>query len=337
MVLFIHGRHGYAASLTIFRQCLRRHSSSFGGSLPTLGDVLAHWTQNFRERGIDEPESSAELILAHAVDKNMVHEVDLSRAMTKTVAARMEHMCRRRMKREPVAYIIGEWDFHDLTLHIRPPVLIPRPETEELAALALAGVHACGSGSKLRESGALLDVGSGSGALAVFLLTRLPGWRGVSVDISPVACELTTLNARRHRVFDRLSVHQGDIHLDSTFRDLASAGPYDIVVSNPPYITEAEMAALQPEVALHEDRGALCGGTDGMVVTRRLLNMAASLLRPHTGRLYLELGLGQPAEVERLVRHGLHDRLRYLHTRKDFTNRERFCELAACSGADGSS
>ncbi|XP_037088199.1 MTRF1L release factor glutamine methyltransferase-like, partial [Pollicipes pollicipes] len=160
----------------------------------------------------------------------------------------------------PVQYIIGEWDFCDVTLKLRPPVFIPRPETEQLAQLAA---------ERLRQRGGdrLLEVGCGSGALSVALLHWLPDVSAVAVDQSADACRLTEENAARLGVEDRLRVYNATLTEDGLPGEHRQL--YDLVVSNPPYLTTAELRRLQPEILLYEDRAALDGGPDGLRVTRR--------------------------------------------------------------------
>lgn len=196
-------------------------------------------------------------------------------------AAAFEAMLARRAAREPVAHILGRRLFWGRTFRVTPEVLDPRPETECVVAAALEGPVA-----------RLLDLGTGSGALAVTLLAERPEARGVATDLSAAALDVAAGNATRHGVAERLELRQADwaAGLD---------GGFDLVVSNPPYLAEAEMAEIAPEVA-REPRLALTPGGDGLAAYRAIAAAAPGLLAPG-GRLVLEIGAGQGAAVSDLL------------------------------------
>jgi release factor glutamine methyltransferase len=162
--------------------------------------------------------------------------------------------------------------------------LIPRPDTERLVELALAAMG---------ESGALLDVGVGSGAIAVTLLCEKPAWRGVGVDLSETALATTAHNAERHGVAQRLELRRSDLFA------AVSGETFDLIVANPPYIATGDLATLDPDVGRYEPREALDGGADGLDVVRRLAAEGAERLRPG-GRIFVEIGQGQ-AEAARAI------------------------------------
>lgn len=190
----------------------------------------------------------------------------------------------RRLAREPVAYITGHREFWGLELEVTPDVLIPRPETERIVEAALECAH---SDSAPR---ALVDVGTGSGCLAIALATEFPAASVIATDISPAALTVAARNARRHGVADRITLLAADL-LDSRVQGA------DLIVSNPPYIPDADAPGLQPEVGGHEPASALFGGPgDGLGVLRRLLSVAPPCLAPG-GRLIVEFGFGQEAGV----------------------------------------
>jgi release factor glutamine methyltransferase len=179
---------------------------------------------------------------------------------------------RRGEKREPVAYIVGTEEFMGLEFHVTPSVLIPRPSTETL-------VHMAG-GPKT-----FLEIGTGSGAIAVVL--ALSGARGTATDLSPRALEIARENASLHGVTDRITFVEADLFVD---------GAWDLVITNPPYVSTPEMSALPPEV-LHEPRIALEAGPDGLDVIRRIVAGA----RARAPRLLLEFGATQAAAVRVLA------------------------------------
>lgn len=191
-----------------------------------------------------------------------------------------EAMLQRRVEREPAQYILGEWDFHLLPrpLVVRPPMLIPRPETEELVELVLGHTPPRGGG------GRVLDIGVGTGAIGLALASARPDWRVRGIDLLPEACALANENASRLGLSpDRYAclpraVGVSDYRPDSAF---------DWVVSNPPYIPSADIPALQSEITEHESHLALDGGRDGGQVARQIL-ARFDLLKPG-GSLFLEL------------------------------------------------
>ncbi|KAH3893380.1 MTRF1L release factor glutamine methyltransferase-like [Dreissena polymorpha] len=298
------------------------HKKTFSGiceSNDTVKDQLEHYIALFRTAYIPEPESSAELITAHAMGKKMIHEVDFSTPVTKILRSRLKEMCSKRLERVPVQYILGEWDFHDLTLEMRPPVLIPRPETEELASHVLShwdrGYHT------------FLDIGCGTGAISIYLLKQLPLVKAVAIDISEQACNLTQNNAVRHGVHHRLKVVHGDIMQEGTVAELCKNGPYNVIVSNPPYITTEEMKHLDTEVFKYEDHNALAGGVDGLHVINQILKIAHQLLCPGHGSLWLEVGLTQTRAIQSAIEDHPDLGLVYRNAFQDFTKRDRFAHL----------
>ncbi len=186
----------------------------------------------------------------------------------------------RRAGREPVASIVGRREFWGLELEVGPGVLTPRPETELLVEEAL---RLAGDGP--RAGRLLADVGTGSGCVAIALATELPGARIIATDVSAAALAVARRNARRHEVDPRIA------WVRTSCLDGVSAAP-DVLVANPPYVPDGDMAGLPPEVRDFEPRLALAGGRDGLDVVRRLLDVAARQLAPG-GHLVLELGSGQ--------------------------------------------
>jgi release factor glutamine methyltransferase len=193
----------------------------------------------------------------------------------------------RRRRREPMAYILGVQEFWGRDFKVAPGVLIPRPETELLIEETLAWAR--------EQDGAPLqiaDVGTGSGCLAITIALEVRGAEVYATDISPAALAIAGENAQRLGATIRL--HQGLLLADVP-------APLDLIVSNPPYVTQAEYEVLQPEVRAFEPETALVGGGDGLAVIRELIGVAATTLRPG-GRLLMEIGYGQAEMVGQLVR-----------------------------------
>ncbi|XP_055999122.1 MTRF1L release factor glutamine methyltransferase-like [Ostrea edulis] len=169
-----------------------------------------------------------------------------------------------------------------------------------------------------------LEVGCGSGAVTLCLLSKLPWMTAVACDISRVACDLTLENLTKHQVQGRAVVLNMDFKSAETMQYLSRLGPFDIIVSNPPYIPTADIDDLDPEVRRYEDRGALDGGTDGLDFIRHLLAVSPMLLKKN-GRLWLETGLEQHKTIQSIINSDSNCALEFVKSIEDFTRRERFC------------
>ena len=215
----------------------------------------------------------------------------------------------RRAAGEPLQYVLGAWDFFGREFLLSPETLIPRPETEGLVERALAVLRRIGA-----EPSLSLDVGTGSGAIAVTLAAELPSARVVATDISPGALRTAMGNARRHGVADRIRFACCDA--DSA---LKCGGRFDVVVSNPPYVADGEWESLPAGVRGHEPPRALRAGPDGLSVLRRLVAGAGALLSPG-GELWCEIGAGQGAAAAALPA----GPLRFLGVFRDLAGRDRY-------------
>lgn len=248
----------------------------------TILKVIQWTTDYFRRKGLEQPRSDAEVLLAHALG---LRRVDLylrfDQPLRPEELSRYRALIQRRAAREPTQYITGRQEFWSLELEVSPAVLIPRPETEHLVELALEAFP----DEPLRA----LDVGTGSGAIAIALAKEKPRWQIVACDVSQDALHLARRNAVRHGVANRVHFVQCD--LVSPFRTVPS--PFHLIGANPPYIGEREWAGLAPEITRHEPRKALLGGgPDGTAIPTRLLHEALPLLQPG-GLLLMEIGAGQ--------------------------------------------
>lgn len=208
-----------------------------------------------------------------------------------------EALLQRKAAGEPVQYIIGEQEFYGLPFKVTPAVLIPRPETELLVEQVIRlGNKLWPDGGGEAASPLVADIGAGSGAIAVSLAVHCPRWRVMSSDISPAALAVARANAERNGVGERVDFREGDLlapYIESGLR-------LDAVVSNPPYIPQADEAGLQPEVRLYEPPSALYGGADGLALYRRLIAQLAEL--PAMPSLVaLEVGIGQADAVSRML------------------------------------
>jgi release factor glutamine methyltransferase len=274
----------------------------------------------FRERGIESGRLEAELLLAHVLGmKRLDLYLQFDRPVTEDELEAFRAAVRRRLRREPLQYIVGEAAFRGLTLQVDRRVLIPRPETEVLAGAVLDWAK-----SRSRPLTAL-DVGTGSGALAITLATEGGFAAVVATDVSAGALEVAAQNARRAGVADRIAFRQGDL-----WAATGAGERFDAIVSNPPYVAESDRAALAPEVRDWEPAEALFAGGDGLRVVYALVDGAAARLE-RGGLLALEIGLGQAASVaERMRDAGFAD----ARIVRDLTDRERIV-LGISDGGDG--
>jgi release factor glutamine methyltransferase len=255
----------------------------------TVGRLLS-WTAGWlAERGSESPRLDAEVLLAHV---RGCQRILLYTAFDEVVAeeprSRFRELVRRRGAGEPVAYLVGGREFFSLSLVVSPAVLVPRPETEGLVVRVL---DLCREAATPR----IVDVGTGSGAIAIAVATHLPRAEIVATDISAAAVEVARANAARLGLAERIRFVESDLLAAPEL-----AGPWDVIVSNPPYVREAEFATLARDVREHEPRGALVAGPRGVEVIERLVAEAVGRLKPG-GWLVLEAGPGVAADVERLL------------------------------------
>ncbi len=212
-----------------------------------------------------------------------------NRCLTAMEAAHLEEFARRRLAGEPVARILGTREFWGLPLKLSAATLEPRPDTETVVELALDMLHAVPRPDRPR----IADIGTGSGAILLALLSELPDAYGVGTDISEQALQTARRNAVDLGLADRADFAACDYAA-------ALAGPFDLVVSNPPYVRSAEIAGLAAEVRDHDPRAALDGGADGLDAYRALIPQAAGLLEPQ-GALVVETGQGQSGDIQALM------------------------------------
>jgi release factor glutamine methyltransferase len=274
--------------------------STAAGTTPVAGataEALAAATDALAAVGVPEARLDAELLLAHASGRGRASLIADPRAELPPAVARLYgELVRRRLRREPLAYIVGTKGFRRLELAVDRRVLVPRPETELLVEVALE-----------RQPGRVLDVGTGSGAIALAVADELPAAEVIATDTSPGALEVARANAARVGLADRVRFEAGTI---------PAGEPFDLVLANLPYVAEREWAALEPEVTQWEPREALLAGEDGLDAYRELLAPLdagpAECLRPTfsdqstpldaAAAIAVEIGVGQALEVAELLR-----------------------------------
>ncbi len=255
----------------------------------TVAGMRRALTEKFRAADIDSPELDARILVGHALalDHAALAAAGERLLDTKEQEAIAE-FARRRLGHEPVARIVGNKEFWSLKLTVNSSTLVPRPETETVVEAALAAIDADGPRTRALR---IADLGTGSGALLLALLTELPNAFGVGTDINLSALLVARRNARRFK-FARAAFLACDM-------TAALRGPFDLIVSNPPYIASGDIAALAPEVRDFDPRAALDGGPDGLNYYRLVAASAPVLLRPN-GSVVAELGVGQALAVTAL-------------------------------------
>jgi len=258
---------------------------------PSIENARRTLAAQLKSAGDDEAELDARILLGAALNLDLTGIIaQASRKLTPAEAALLAQYARRRIAGEPVARILGQKEFWGLPLQLSPATLVPRPDTETVVELALQLLRA---GGELDRSLRIADLGTGSGAILLALLSELPAAKGFGTDISEEALQTAAANAARAGLSDR-----------ATFIacDYASglAGLFDLIVSNPPYIRSSDIAGLAAEVANHDPLAALDGGADGLDAYRTLIPQAARLLAPGAV-LVVEAGQGQSGLIEALM------------------------------------
>lgn len=246
---------------------------------------LLEWTTQFlSKKGVEKAGLDADLLLAHALNLSRTElRIRFEEEAPEDARQRYRDLVKQRAEGCPVAYLIGRKEFYLLDFEVSPAVLIPRDDTEwiltEFFKLAKKGTQP-----------RVLDVGTGSGCLAITVAKRLSGAQVTAIDISPEALAVATRNASKHHVGERISFLEGDL-----FAPLPAGATFDFILSNPPYIRHDELAGLQREVRDFEPRLALDGGPDGLDVFNRLADQARQFLAPG-GQLLIEIGFAQEKE-----------------------------------------
>ncbi len=255
----------------------------------TVGRLLT-WTSDYlRERGFESPRLDAEVLLAHVLEWARVQlythfedEVDAAHR------AAFRDLVKRRSAGTPVAYLVGRKEFYSLSLQVSPAVLIPRPDTETVVVEFLTRF-------KDHAGPRALELGTGSGAIALACVSRHPQAALIATDISPDALDVARSNAVRLKLAERVDFRLGDL-----FDVVDEEPPFDAILSNPPYIPTGDITTLHHGVRDYEPHLALDGGEDGLAIVRRIVAGAAARLRPG-GLLLLEIGTAQEGPVRSLV------------------------------------
>jgi len=255
----------------------------------TILEVLKWTSRYFQGKGISNPRTDAEVLLAHALG---VERIDLylryDQPLTADERAVYREFVRRRASGEPVQYITGHREFWSLDFEVTPDVLIPRPETEVLVEIAIKYL-------KERRFRRVVDIGTGAGVIAVALAHEIDGISVLATDISSSAINVARRNAVKHGVADRIR-----FIVMNLFESLLPDVKFDVIVSNPPYVSSEEYRKLDREIKNFEPSIALLGGADGLDVVRRLIVQGISHLTTG-GFLFIEIGYGQAEAVRDFV------------------------------------
>jgi release factor glutamine methyltransferase len=255
----------------------------------TVLEGIQKSTEFLAGKGVESPRLQSELLLAHILGlPRMNLYLNFARPLSDSETAHLREAVRRRGKREPLQHITGGTSFCGLELKVNRHVLVPRPETEQLAELGWSFL------SKRAIGARAVDVGTGSGCLAIALAVKAPQCRVVAMDCSEEALKVARENAVRHGVGDRIEFVQAN-----NLSELASEGGFELIVSNPPYIATGEIPHLDPEVRDFDPRIALDGGADGLDFFRMFASEAAAHLATE-GRLMVESGDGQAGAIRTL-------------------------------------
>ncbi len=260
--------------------------------------------------GIESSLLDAQLLMAAAAGVTREAVVTGSIELSSETFEKFEAMVARRQKREPVAYIVGHKEFYSIDFEVSPAVLIPRPESEFVVGAALEFIAN-------RADARVLDIGTGSGAIAIAIAVNAPRVRVIAVDISADALAVAARNAKNNRVEDRVTLRRADC-----FKILDGGpelGSFELIVSNPPYLDDAEIAALEPDVRGYEPRVAMSAGAGGLDILRTIAVGAPQHLA-RDGELIVEVALGQATALARLIEEA---GLRVVTVINDFAGHQR--------------
>ena len=256
----------------------------------TIGRILKWTEQYFGQKGVESPRLDAEVLLSHVLGKQRIYlYVHFDEPLQAEELACYRAMIKQRIDRVPVAYILGEKEFMGLTFKVTPDTLVPRPDTEILVQAAVDRLKQWTDGTVR-----LADIGTGSGAICLSVLSMLDGVTADTVDISPAARAVAEENAATLGLSERVTFHTGD--LLTPIREQQ----FTAILSNPPYIPEADIQELAPEVRCKEPMTALSGGRDGLDFYRRLCDEAPAMLSDD-GFMAFEVGIHQAEDVARLA------------------------------------
>ncbi len=256
----------------------------------TIKALLDWMTPYLEEKGLDAPRLCAEMLLCHVLGKQRIQlYTEFAAVVPQPKLEALRALVKRAAEQEPVAYLVGKAEFYSLEFVVSPDCLIPRPETELLVQRGIEWMRTC------EGSARALDLCTGSGCIAVALAKNVEGLEVVASDISPAALAMAQQNVTRHELTERVTLLEGDL-----WEAMADQGPFDLIMSNPPYVSEAEYVELDKNVKDYEPQAALLAGPAGLDIYERIIPEATKHLKPN-GRLMLEIGYQQGETVRQLI------------------------------------
>lgn len=255
----------------------------------TVLEVIKLSTEYLQKKGVEAPRANAEILLAEILKcKRLELYLSFDKPLAENEVQNYREAIRKRGLRIPLQYIVGNVEFYGLKLIVNENVLIPRPETELLVEKII-------NESVKSASLKILDIGVGSGNISLSILKNLPNTNVVAIDISVSALQVAKQNAELNSLQDRIELKHFDIMKD----DLNSLGKFDLIVSNPPYVSVNDFESLEPELKVHEPRIALTDNSNGISFYKRIIEVSDQILDKH-GKIYFELGMGQSMQVKNL-------------------------------------
>ncbi|XP_071960583.1 MTRF1L release factor glutamine methyltransferase-like isoform X2 [Antedon mediterranea] len=329
------GNHKHVYPSTLLLDAENRSLNSNESHPCTPKSLIQHWTAILKSKFVPDYEHDVKAIVLHTLkgtasdhildeginNRNVSLHKKYEQQISVDLISEINKLCNKRANRMPLQYVIGEWDFRELTLTMAPPVFIPRPETEvlvdQIKDYQLTKVN--------NDNMSFLEIGCGSGAISLSLLQEFPNASAVAIDSSNDAVKLTLENCKRYHCADRLRVYQH--HLGTIYPEfLLSLPKFDFIVSNPPYVFTDDMDKLQPEISRYEDHSALDGGIDGLNVIKRIIHLARFVLKP-SGVIWFETDSKHPQMIKNWLEKQPQMNVKYITSFTDFNERPRFVQL----------
>jgi release factor glutamine methyltransferase len=271
-------------------ECIKKAGGMETWTIKRLMDWMSGY---FGQKGVDSPRLSAELLLCHVLGLERIQLYTLyDRAVEKAQLEALRGFVKRAVQHEPIAYLVGRCEFYSLPLTITPDCLIPRPETEHLVEKAIMFLRGRQGVQRV------LDLCTGSGCIAAAIAKNVPDAQVIATDISDAALKTAALNIEKLKLTDRVQLLRGDLF--DPIIEVLDQSRFDLIVSNPPYVSEPEYAALDKNVRDYEPKGALLAGRDGLDVYRLILQRVGDFLKPD-GALMMEIGYAQGLAVKELL------------------------------------